>query len=204
MPLHAAHGGPNISVMRAPLCLMAALALAPSLPAAAQPAPQTPAARKAELDRLFAALAIAPDETAGHAVAMRIRAAWLQQASPAVTLLIRRGQRNLEAEAAEDAVEDFDAALTLQPDFADAWLMRAAALSAAGDTGGAARDVQQVLVLEPRQFDALALLSRLQEQAGDLPGALRAWEAVLKIHPRIQGGAARLRELRGKAEGQPT
>lgn len=190
--------------MRAAICLLAALACASPLPAVAQPAPQTPAARKAELDRLFAALAVAPDETAGAAVAMRIRQVWLQQASPAVTLLLRRGQRNLEVEAAADAVEDFDAALTLQPDFADAWLMRAAALSAVGDMRGAAEDVRQVLVLEPRQFDALALLSRLQEQAGDLPGALRAWEAALKIHPKMADGESRLRSLRGKVEGQPT
>jgi len=190
--------------MRAAICLLAALACASPLPAVAQPAPQTPAARKAELDRLFAALAVAPDETAGAAVAMRIRQVWLQQASPAVTLLIRRGQRNLEVEAPADAVEDFDAALTLQPDFPDAWLMRAAALSAVGDMRGAAEDVRQVLVLEPRQFDALALLSRLQEQAGDLPGALRAWEAALKIHPKMADGEARLRSLRGKVEGQPT
>lgn len=189
--------------MRAAFCLLAALACAPPLTVAAQPAPQSPAARKAELDRLFAALAAAPDETAGHAVAMRIRATWLQQASPAVTLLIRRGQRNLESEAAEDAVEDFDAALTLQPEFADAWLMRAAALSAVGDLRGAAKDVQQALVLEPRQFDALSLLSRLQEQAGDLPGALRAWEAAMKLNPRMSGGDERMRNLRGRVEGAP-
>jgi tetratricopeptide (TPR) repeat protein len=190
--------------MRAALCLIVALACVSPPAALAQPAPQSPATRKAELDRLFAALAAAPDETAGAALAMRIRALWLQQASPAVTLLIRRGQRNLEAEASEDAVEDFDAALTLQPEFADAWLMRAAALSTTGDVRGAARDVQQVLVLEPRQFDGLALLSRLQEQVGDLPGALRAWEAALTIHPKMLGGETRRRELRGKVEGQPT
>jgi tetratricopeptide (TPR) repeat protein len=182
-----------------------ALLLLTAAPAVAQAPPASgPAARKAELDRLFAALALAPDETAGAAVEARIRAAWAQAASPAVVLLMQRGRRNLQADADDDAVEDFDAALALQPDYADAWLLRAAALSATGDNTGAARDVQQALLLEPRRFDALDLLSRIQEQAGDHAGALRSLHAALTIHPKLANGEERARLLRQKVEGQAT
>ncbi len=183
-----------------------ALALFCSVPALAQrPAPPAgPAARKAELDRLFAALAAAPDEVAGAAVEARIRAAWAQAATPAVLLLMQRGRRNLQVDADADAVEDFDAVLALQPDYADAWLARAAALHATGDEPGAAADVQQALRLEPRRFDALDLLARFQEQAGDHAGALRSLRAALLIHPRLANGEERARLLRDKAEGRPT
>lgn len=188
--------------MRAALLTLALLCSAPVL---AQPAPPAgPAARKAELDRLFAALAAAPDEVAGAAVEARIRATWAQAASPAVLLLMQRGRRNLEADADADAVEDFDAALALQPDYPEAWLARAAALSATGDNAAAARDVQQALVIEPRRFDALDLLSRIQEQVGDNAGALRSLRAALAIHPKLARGEERARLLRQKVEGQAT
>jgi len=188
--------------MRAAALALLLLSTAPVL--AQAPPAATAAARAVELDRLFAALAAAPDEVAGAAVEARIRAAWAQAASPAVVLLMQSGRRNLQADADSDAVEDFDAALTLQPDFADAWLLRAAALSATGDNAAAARDVQQALVLEPRRFDALDLLSRIQEQTGDHAGALRSLRAALAIHPRLAGGEDRARLLLQKVEGQAT
>jgi tetratricopeptide (TPR) repeat protein len=176
----------------------------PASPASPPGGPPGPESRRAELDRLLERLAQAPDETAAAALEARIRMLWAQDASPAVLLLLRRGQRNLEAEAAADAVEDFDAALTLQPGHAEAWLMRARALSALGDNAAAAADLRQVLVLEPRHFGALLALSGLQQQGGDLPSALRSLEAAMALHPFLPGADARLRELRRKVRGEET
>jgi tetratricopeptide (TPR) repeat protein len=162
------------------------------------------AARKAELDRLFEALKSAPDPTGAALVEARIRALWGQAASPAVVLLLRRGVRNLEARVPEEAVEDFDASITLAPDFAEGWLLRARALSMLGDSAAAARDLQEVLRLEPRHFGALLALSSLQEERGDLAGALRSLQAALEIHPRLAGGEERLRDLRRRAQGDAT
>src|SRR5690606_34216499 len=82
-------------------------------------------ARRTELDRLFAALRDAPDEAGAALVEARIWALWTQAASPSVQLLMRRGLRNMEARVPEEALEDFDAAITLAPDFAEAWHRRA-------------------------------------------------------------------------------
>lgn len=161
-------------------------------------------ARRAELDRLFAALRDAPDEAGGALVEARIWALWERAASPSVQLLMRRGMRNLEARAPEEALEDFDAAITLAPDFADAWFRRAQAHAAAGDTAAAVRDLQQALRLEPRHFGALATLSAIQEEAGDYAGALRSFQAALAIHPKLRGGEMRLRDLRRRALGEST
>jgi tetratricopeptide (TPR) repeat protein len=177
------------------------------VPAPAQVQPQAgppnraDAARRAELDRLFEALRTAPDEAGGALVESRIRALWGQGASPAVVLLLRRGLRNLEARVPEEAVEDFDAAVTLAPEFAEAWLLRARAQSLLGDAPAAARDLQEALRLEPRHFGALLALSMLQEERGDLTGALRSFEAALAIHPKLPGAEQRRRELRRRALG---
>jgi tetratricopeptide (TPR) repeat protein len=184
--------------------LLLALLLLPAPLAAQAPATstRTPAdARRAELDRLFEALKSAPDTAGGQLVEGRIRAIWSQAISPATGLLIRRGLRNLQGNEPAEALEDFDAALVLDPVAADAWLLRARALSRLGERAQAARDLQEALRLEPRHFGALLTLSELQEEAGDLPGALRSLDAALALHPKMAGGQERRRELARRAEG---
>jgi tetratricopeptide (TPR) repeat protein len=186
------------------LLLLPPAALAQPAPAPAPaPAPRGGAeARRAELDRAFDALRTAPDGAGATLVEGRIRQLWQQAASPAVTLLLRRGARNIDAQLPADALEDFDAAITLQPDFADAWFLRAQAQSRSGDRAAAGRDLQETLRLEPRHWPALISLSALQEEAGDAAGALRSLTAALAINPKMPGGADRLRELRRKSEGE--
>lgn len=161
-------------------------------------------ARAAELMRAFDALRAAPDEAGAALVEARIRMLWAQPVTPAVALLLRRGIRNLEAQLPAEAIEDFDAAITLGPEVAEAWLLRAQSLAGAGDAAAAARDLQEVLRLEPRHWAALLSLSALQEERGDAEAALRSLSAALAINPKLRGGEARLRELRRKAEGDDT
>jgi tetratricopeptide (TPR) repeat protein len=173
-------------------------------PAMAMPKPGAAERRRAELDQLLDALAKAPDEATAAPLQARIQALWAEGGTPAVGLLLRKGLRELAANATEEAVEDMDAAITLQPDFAESWVLRSQALSAAGDRRAAAADLREALRLEPRHFGALLALSELQEEAGDLNGALRSMQAALRIHPHLPGGAQRARELRRRALGDAT
>jgi tetratricopeptide (TPR) repeat protein len=186
-----------------PLLLLPGLAVAQGAPAApASPGrPDAAAQRRAELDRLFEALKDAPDASGARMVEARIRAVWSQSISPAAGLLLRRGARNLNASEAAEALEDFDAALVLEPNAPEVWLMRARALARLGDRAAAARDIQEALRLEPRHFGALLQLSEMLDEAGDAQGALRAFDAALALHPRLAGAEQRRRELRRKAEG---
>lgn len=185
--------------------LLALALLVPPAATVAQPAPtRQQEARRAELDSLFETLKNAPDETAAAMVEARIRALWVESASPAAVLLLRRGARNLAARTNDEALEDFDAALILSPGSAEAWFQRAQAYAASGDAAAAARDLQEALRLEPRHFAALVSLSLLQEEAGQNDAALRSMQAALALHPRLRGGQERLRELRRKAEGDAT
>lgn len=163
--------------------------------------PRGAEARRAELDRAFEALRTAPDEGGATLVEGRIRQLWSSAATPSVALLMNRGMRNMQAQLPAEALEDFDAALTLAPEFPEAWLLRAEAHARAGDPLAAARDIQEVLRLEPRHWLALFSLSVLQDEAGDAGAALRSVEAALRINPRTPNGANRLRDIRRKAEG---
>lgn len=192
-----------------PLRLALPLLLLTVAPALAQPAPAPPPAgrpnaaetRRVELDRLFEALKTAPDTQGAQLVETRIRALWSQTVSPATGLLLRRGLRNLQGNEAAEALEDFDAALVLDPAAADAWLLRARAQASLGDRAAAAGDLREALRLEPRHFGALLQLSELQEEAGNLPGALRTLDAALELHPKMPSGAERRRDLARRAEG---
>jgi len=184
--------------------LLPAVALAQPAGPPNVPPPRGAEARRAELDRAFDALRTAPDEAGAALVESRIRQLWGQAASPAVGLLLRRGARNQEAQVPGEALEDYDAAITLAPDFAESWFLRALAQRGAGDSAAAARDLQEALRLEPRHWAALLALAGLQDEAGDAAGALRSLQAALAINPRMPGGEARLREQRRKAEGDAT
>ncbi|HYF06040.1 MAG TPA: tetratricopeptide repeat protein [Acetobacteraceae bacterium] len=181
--------------------LVLAALLAGPLAARAQTPPPRPDPRRVEMDRLFEALRDAPDEAGGALVEARIRALWGEAASPAAVLL-RRGIRNMQANAPDEALEDFDAAIVLSPGAAEAWHLRAQAHAALGDAAAAARDLQETLRLEPRHFGALMTLSVLQEERGDPEGALRSVEAALALHPRMRGGEQRRTELRRRAFGE--
>jgi tetratricopeptide (TPR) repeat protein len=188
----------------APFALLLLLA-APALAQAPAPAaPRGAEARRAELDRAFSALKDAPDAEGAALVEGRIRQLWAQAMPPTVTLLLNRGVRNLQAGQPGDALEDFDAAITLGPEIPEAWHLRAQAEARLGDLEAAARDLQETLRLEPRHWIALLTWSSLQQGAGDEAGALRSLDAALAINPKMQGGEQRREELRRKVEGQAT
>ena len=126
----------------------AALLLGLALPGLAL-AQGTP--RAAELDQLFAVLRDGQDAAQLALAEARIRQLWLEAASPAARLLMQRGTRNLNARLPEEAIEDFDAALTLAPNAASAWHLRAEALAV--DAAGLMEQhrITSVLVVDGEQ-----------------------------------------------------
>jgi tetratricopeptide (TPR) repeat protein len=168
-------------------------------PAFAQPRAD---ARRAELDNMLAALKAAPNQEAAGTLEARIRELWLNAGSPAATLLMGRGMRDLQNDADDEALDDFDAVLALEPDLADAYYRRALARFHLGDYRGAVADIQATLKREPRHFAALMSLSRIAESRDDFRGALAAWKKVLELSPKTPDGQDRLKLLQKKALGE--
>jgi tetratricopeptide (TPR) repeat protein len=182
------------------LTMLAAFA-APAAPGWAQTTPRR-ADPKAEMDNLLMALKAAPTEDAAAALEARIKQSWMQAGGPAAALLLNRGLRNLANNDEGDALDDFNAALVLEPEFTEAFHRRAAARAAIGDYRGALIDIQETLKREPRHFAAWQSLSRIAEARGDASGALAAWQKALEIDPRTPHGQDRLKELRKKVLGE--
>jgi tetratricopeptide (TPR) repeat protein len=185
--------------------------LAACLPAHAQTAgapnpgaPNPGAERKAAVDHMLDALKSAPTEDAAAPLEAQITELWMQSGSPAVTLLMARGLRELKAEAPGDAVEDLGAAIILEPGFAEAYHQRAIARFAAGDTPGAIADLQETLQLEPRDFGAFRTLAAIAESREDWKSAYAAWQRLMDIDPKTPGGEDKLKDLRRRALGDET
>jgi len=200
-------------------CLLTSPVLAqPAPPQAAPPRPAAPAAptaaadrataaaaaRKAALAQALDALKVAISDQEAAALETKIRLMWLNASTPAVTLLIGRGARELKAGAAEDAEGDFSAALTLDPDSIEAWHHLAQARFAAGDTRGAIAAISETLKREPRHFAALQTLSRFAEAREDWKGAYEAWAKAMEIAPKLEGGTEKLKDLKRRALGDDT
>jgi tetratricopeptide (TPR) repeat protein len=173
-----------------------------ALPAVAQNAGGPAAEKRAALDRLLGNLKSAPTEEIAGPLEQQIRQLWLNSGTPAVTLLMSRGLREMKADATQDAIDDFTAAITLDPNLAEAFHQRAIARFSAGDTPGAIADIEATLQREPRSFTALATLSAIAESRKDWKGAYEAWRKVLEVDPKTPGGQERLKDLRRHALGE--
>lgn len=190
-------------MMRALPSFLLALAVT-ALPALAQNAGGPAAQRQVMLDRLLGALKSAPNEELAAPLEQQIKQLWLNAGTPAVTLLMSRGLRELKANAAPDAIEDFSDAITLDPNLAEAYHQRAIARFTAGDTPGAIADLEATLQHEPRSFDAFQTLSAIAEARKDWKGAYDAWQKVMQLDPMTPGGQQRLKDLRRRALGEET
>lgn len=171
-----------------------------ALPALAQPA----AGHRAAVDKLLDALKTAPNSAAAGILALQIQQLWLNESTPAVTLLMTRGLRELRANSNSDAIESFGDAITLDPTLAEGYLQRAIARYQAGDIDGAISDIEATLKQDPRHFTAFATLSQIAEGRKDWKGAYAAWRQFMQFDPKAEGGAERLKELKRKAFGEET
>ncbi|HEY1930612.1 MAG TPA: tetratricopeptide repeat protein [Acetobacteraceae bacterium] len=165
---------------------------------------QQPADRNAIANKLLDALKTAPNPQVAEVLEAQLQQIWLNEGTPAVTLLMTRGLREMKADADNDAIEDFGDALTLDPNLAEAYLQRAIARWQSGDTNGAIADIEATLKQDPRHFTAFETLSRIAEARKDWKGAYDAWQQLLVLDPQTPGGADRLKELKRKAFGEET
>ena len=144
-----------------------------SLPAAAQ---------SADIDQLLSDLAN-PETENWQQIERQVRNEWTRSGSAAMDLLYQRGQKALQAEDFDVALEHFTALTDHAPDFAEGWNGRATALFNKKLYGPALEDLRRVLALNPQHFGALTGLAVILQELGFEPEALEAWQAVQAIHP---------------------
>jgi tetratricopeptide (TPR) repeat protein len=165
---------------------------------------QGAADKRAAVDHLLDALKTAPDAHTAAGLEDQLQQTWLRAGSPAVTLLMSRGLRSLQAGQDDEATESFSDAIILQPDVDEAWHQRGLARYHAGDINGAIHDLEETIRLEPRNFAAFRSLAQIAEVREDWKGAYAAWQKVMELDPKTPGGEERMRVLKRKAVGEDT
>ena len=154
------------------------------------------------LDFLFGALKVAPDDVTAKAIEQRIWALWSHSRSDTTMLLMSRVQDAIEAKDLDLALKLLGAVIKIKPKYVEAWNRRATIYYMKKDYGRALADIRQVLRHEPRHFGALSGLGLIMQDIGDDKQALEVYRRTLAIYPRIDRIPDLVKKLQEKVEGR--
>ena len=187
-------------------------AVAWAQPAAAQssrlvePPSNLPKAQRGDktqnLDRLFEALKIAPDDESAKYIENRIWAIWLASGSDTANLLMGRVKTAVDGKDVDLAIKLLNAVIEIKPDFIEAWNRRATIYYMKKDFSRAIGDIREVLAREPRHFGALAGLGIILQEFGDDKRALDAFRRALAVHPHLERIPDLVKKLSDKIDGR--
>jgi tetratricopeptide (TPR) repeat protein len=158
--------------------------------------------RTHNLEFLFGALKVAPDETSAKSIEDRIWALWLTSGSDTCNLLMTRIKAAVDSENYDLAVRLLDAVIEIRPDYVEAWNRRATVFFMKRDYNSALADLGHVLAREPRHFGALTGLGAIMQDIGDDKRALDAYRRALDVDPHLKGVAEKVKTLTDKVEGR--
>lgn len=170
-----------------------------------QPPGETPRAgreRSYNLDTLFEALKIAPDNDSARAIEQRIWALWIASGSDTCNLLMGRVKAATEQKDLDLAIKLLNAVIEIRPNYTEAWNRRATIYFLQKDYGHALADIREVLTREPRHFGALSGLGLILQEIGDEKHALEAYRRALAIDPHLENVEEAIKNLREKVEGR--
>ena len=156
---------------------------------------------EAALERAFVDLK-SDDEMVHTAAVSVIERIWSRSGSPSMDLLLSRGKKALESEDYDAALVHLTDLVTLAPDFAEGWHLRARVHFERDDLGAAISDIGNVLAIEERHFLALAGLGTLFEQIGEQEQALDAFRRALDLFPSLTPAKEAVERLETEVEGR--
>jgi tetratricopeptide (TPR) repeat protein len=158
--------------------------------------------RTRNLDFLFGALKLAPDDVTAKAIEERIWAVWTLSRSDTANLLMTRVKTAIEAKDTDLAVTLLDSIIKIKPDYVEAWNRRATIYYMKKDYGHSLSDIREVLKREPRHFGALAGLGLILQDIGDNKQALEVYRRALTLYPRMERIPDLVKTLQEKVEGR--
>ncbi|HXZ46239.1 MAG TPA: tetratricopeptide repeat protein [Pseudolabrys sp.] len=154
------------------------------------------------LDFLFGALKLAPDDVTAKAIEERIWAVWTLSRSDTANLLMTRVKTAIEAKDTDLAITLLDSIIKIKPDYIEAWNRRATIYYLKKDYGRSLADIREVLKREPRHFGALAGLGLILQDIGDDKQALEVYRRALALYPRMERIPDLVKTLQEKVEGR--
>lgn len=126
---------------------------------------------------------------------------WIHSGSPAMDLLLERGQQAMAADDFPKAIEHYSALIDHAPDFAEGWNARATVYYLTDQYALSIADIKQTLILNPRHFGALNGLGLIFEDIGNIEGAYKAYSMAFDIHPHLVNVNEALIALRPDIDG---
>lgn len=175
-------------------------------PDAAKPRGDAPHAERGDraynLDTLFEALKIAPDEPSAKAIEDRIWSQWMVSGSDTCNLLMGKAKVAADGKDYGLAIKLLDAVIELRPDYAEGWNRRATVYYLQKDYAHSLADIREVLTREPRHFGALSGLGAILQEIGDDKHALEAYRRALAIDPHLEHVGEVVKTLSEKVEGR--
>jgi tetratricopeptide (TPR) repeat protein len=154
------------------------------------------------LDRLFDALKVAPDNESAKYVENRIWAMWIATDSDTTTLLMSRVKAAVDAKDTDLGIKLLTAIINIKPDYIEAWNRRATLYYTKKDFDDSLADIHEVLKREPRHFGALSGLGMIMQEIGDDKHALEAFRRALAVHPHLEHIPDLVKQLTDKVEGR--
>ena len=159
-------------------------------PQPVEPPAELPRAQRGDstqnLDRLFAALRVAPTAESAKYIEGRIWATWAAQGGDTATLLMTRVRTATEGKDYDLAIKLLTAIIDIKPDYIEAWNRRATLYFQKRDYVSAMSDLRGVLTREPRHFGAWAGLGMILNDIGDERRALLAFRRAVELYPRME------------------
>jgi tetratricopeptide (TPR) repeat protein len=155
-----------------------------------------------DLDFLFGALKVAPDDSSAKAIEQRIWAHWLVSRSDTTNLLMGRVKTAIDGKDLDLALRLLDSVIELDPSYLEGWNRRATVHYMRKEFGQSMTDIRHVLALEPRHFGALMGLGLILQEIGDDKEALAAFRKVLAVNPHMQKVPDMVKTLSEKIDGR--
>lgn len=148
-------------------------------------------------DRLFEQLQTAPPEISME-IEQQILDLWSDSGSPALNLLLKRGQQAMVTKNYQVAVNHFTVLTELAPEFAEGWNARATAWYLMRQYALSIADIAATLELNERHFGALNGLALIMEKYGEDTAALKVYKDIQHLHPNRNGLAEAIGRLQKK------
>jgi len=158
--------------------------------------------RNRNIDFLFGALKVAPDDVSAKAIEDRIWAVWTGAGNETTNLLMTRAKKAADDKDYDLAIQMLSSIIEIKPDFTEAWNRRATVYFLKKDYVNSMADIGKVLAREPRHFGALSGLGLIMQEVGDEKHALDAYRKALDVYPRLKGMDEKIKTLKEKVEGR--
>jgi tetratricopeptide (TPR) repeat protein len=142
-----------------------------------------------------------PDATINQMAEHALWSIWFRCGSPQANIELCRGTKAMGCRNVDGAIEHFDNAISIDPQFSEAYNQRAIARFLLEQFEESIADCRRAIRLMPCHFGALAGMGHCFLHLGQLNHALRAYERAIVINPHLHCVAQTIAEIQRKLAG---